>query len=304
LPSSTSTFSTITSRNVDRQIVQNGPASSVTVDEIVQGLDAVDRDEIRRVPLDSILDLREGLSDALGLGSGANVRQRGWGVTTLLVGEYVRDDFARFPEFAIADGIVHLTNQPNELTSMRQLEVHKLRGTDYVGGRHFFEMSRNGIVFYPRVRMPQDTSEGSAPAVERLSTGVAGLDELLGGGLPARSATFVQGSTGTGKTLLGLHFLVAGAQQGEAGILFTLEETFEQLRGIAASFGWNLQELERQGRLRMNYTSPVELSTDRFLHDVREQVETLGVRRLVLDSLTSARLGANSTCSGCSWWAD
>ena len=259
--------------------------------------DRVERDPPDLVAIDSIKalhDFVDGDARSRAVLYDLAVNVAGWGVTTLLVGEYVRDDFARFPEFAIADGIVHLTNQPNELTSMRQLEVHKLRGTDYVGGRHFFEMSRNGIAFYPRVRMPQDTSEGSAPAVERLSTGVAGLDELLGGGLPARSATFVQGSTGTGKTLLGLHFLVAGAQQGEAGILFTLEETLEQLRGIAASFGWNLQELESQGRLRMNYTSPVELSTDRFLHDVREQVETLGVRRLVLDSLTSARLGAPS----------
>jgi circadian clock protein KaiC len=223
-----------------------------------------------------------------------SVNVAGWGVTALLVGEYVRDDFSRFPEFAIADGIVHLTNQPYELTSLRHLEVHKLRGTDYVTGRHFFEMSRNGIAFYPRVRMPQEMPEGSAPANERLATGVSGLDELLGGGLPLRSTTFVQGATGVGKTLLGLHFLVAGARHGETGVLFTLEEGLNQLRGIAANFGWNLRELERTGRLMLTYTSPVELSTDRFLHDVRERVEALGARRLVLDSLTSASLGTPS----------
>ena len=146
-----------------------------------------------------------------------SVNVAGWGVTALLVGEYVRDDFARFPEFAIADGIVHLTNQPYELTSLRHLEVPKLRGTDYVTGRHFFEMTRNGIAFYPRVTMPQEMPEGAAPANERLATGISGLDELLGGGLPSRSTTFVQGATGMGKTLLGLHFLVTGVRHGRNG---------------------------------------------------------------------------------------
>jgi circadian clock protein KaiC len=259
--------------------------------------DQVERDPPDLVAIDSIKALHDfaashGRSRAVLYDLAVNVA--GWGVTTLLVGEYVREDFARFPEFAIADGIVHLTNQPHELTSVRQLEVLKLRGTDYVTGRHFFEMSPSGIEFFQRLWMPPIPSDGAPPAEERLTTGVAGLDELLGGGLPARSTTFAQGATGAGKTLLGLHFLVAGARQGESGILFTLEETLEQLRGIAGAFGWNLLELERQGRLTLRYTSPVELSTDRFLHDVREQVETLGVRRLVLDSLTSAALGASS----------
>jgi circadian clock protein KaiC len=259
--------------------------------------DRVERDPPDLVAIDSIKALHDFVasdarSRAILYDLAVNVA--GWGVTTLLVGEYVRDDFARFPEFAIADGIVHLTNQPNELTSIRQLEVLKLRGTDYVTGRHFFDMNRNGVAFFPRVQMPPVSPDGSAPGGERLTTGVAGLDELLGGGLPTRSTTFAQGATGAGKTLLGLHVLVAGARRGEPGILFTLEETLEQLRGIAGAFGWNLPELESQGHLTLRYAPPVELSTDRFLHDVREQVETLGVRRLVLDSLTSAALGAPS----------
>jgi circadian clock protein KaiC len=217
-----------------------------------------------------------------------------WGATTLLVGEYVREDFARFPEFAIADGIFHLTNLPQELTSLRQFEVLKLRGTDYVTGRHFFEMSRDGITFYPRVRMPEVPIEGATLTAERVPIGVAGLDDLLEGGVPPGSTTFVQGGTGAGKTLLGLHFLLEGARRGERGILCTLEETLNQLRGIARNFGWDLTDLETRQLIALDYTSPVELSTDRFLHEVRERAEQLGARRLVLDSLTSAALGAPS----------
>src|SRR5437667_12099760 len=112
--------------------------------------------------------------------------------------------------------------------------------------------------------------------------------------LPRRSATVVEGSTGIGKTLLGLHFLLAGARAGEPGILLTLEETPEQLWGIGKGFGWDLAKLERQQRLFLHYSSPVELSTDRFLNDARQRVERVHARRVVLDSLTSLALGVAS----------
>jgi circadian clock protein KaiC len=85
-----------------------------------------------------------------------------------------------------------------------------------------------------------------------------------------------------------------GARRGEPGILFTLEETAEQLRGIARGFGWDLRELERKKLLNLVYISPVELSTDLFLHRARQQVEALGARRAVLDSLTSLGLSVTS----------
>jgi circadian clock protein KaiC len=264
---------------------------------LAQVKDRIESDQPDLIAIDSIKALHDFVgTDARGRAVlyDLAVSVAAWGATTLLVGEYVREDFARFPEFAIADGIIHLMNLPQELTSLRQLEVLKLRGTDYVTGRHFFEMSPRGITFYPRVRMPQVSTDGATSTTERVTTGVPGLDQLLGGGVPVGSTTYVQGGTGVGKTLLGLHFLVEGARRGERGLLVTLEETLGQLRGIARNFGWNLQGLESQGQLTLTYTSPVELSTDRLLHDVREQVEGIGARRLVLDSLTSAALGAPS----------
>jgi circadian clock protein KaiC len=104
----------------------------------------------------------------------------------------------------------------------------------------------------------------------------------------------VEGGTGTGKTLLGLHFLLESARRGEPGILFTLEETPAQIRAVADNFGWNLAPLEAQGRLVISYTSPVELFTDRFLDVARRQIERVGARHAVLDSLTSMSLGVTS----------
>ena len=129
---------------------------------------------------------------------------------------------------------------------------------------------------------------------DRVGTGVAGLDALLAGGLPRASATMIEGGTGTGKTLVGLHFLLEGARRGEPGILFTLEETPAQIRAVANNFGWELAPLEAQGRLLISYTSPVELLADRFLDLARRQIERVGARYAVLDSLTSISLGVPS----------
>ena len=117
---------------------------------------------------------------------------------------------------------------------------------------------------------------------------------MLGGGLPPTSTTLIEGGTGTGKTLLGLHFLTKGAADGDVGLYLTLEESPNQLRGVARNFGLPFREYEQRGLLHVCYASPVELSPDRFLHEARAQVEQLGARRVVLDGLTGLSLGVAS----------
>jgi circadian clock protein KaiC len=77
-------------------------------------------------------------------------------------------------------------------------------------------------------------------------------------------------------------------------VLFTLEETPDQLRDIAAKFPFGFAALEQKGLVHLRYAAPIELSTDRFLHETRRDVERLGARRVVVDSLTSLALGAIS----------
>jgi circadian clock protein KaiC len=264
---------------------------------LVQMIQRVEREEPYLVAIDSfkaIHDLLPSPAHGRAFVYDLAVAMAAWGATSLLVGEYTPEDIGVAPEFAIADGIVRLTTERQELTTARQLEVLKLRGANYVTGRHFFEMGADGLTFYPRVRGPEMTGEPPVDLADRVGTGVAGLDALLLGGLPRASATMVEGGTGTGKTLVGLHFLLEGARRGEPGILFTLEETPAQIRAIANNFGWKLAPLEAQGRLLISYTSPVELFTDRFLDVARRQIETVGARYAVLDSLTSMSLGVPS----------
>jgi circadian clock protein KaiC len=223
------------------------------------------------------------------------VHMAGWGAATLLVGEYTEEEIATHPVFAIADGILRFSTRREALTAVRMVEILKLRGADAVTGRHFFEIGSEGLVFYPRVRSPEANGQPSTWSLaERSPTGIAGFDEMLAGGLPRASSTVIQGATGTGKTLLGLQFLIEGARRGEPGIHFTLEETADQLRGVAQGFGWDLREIEQRGLFFIHYVSPVELSTDAFLDRARQLVEQVGAKRAVLDSLTSMELGVPS----------
>ena len=258
----------------------------------------VEHEEPAVVVIDSFKALRDLLGDASAMRMfvyDLAVHTSTWGAVSLLVGEYTTEEMATLSEFAIADGIIRLSNRRHELRAIREVEVTKLRGANVVTGGHFFEIGGDGLSFFPRVRGPEDPGAEAAPALdERVRTGAAGLDEMLGGGLPRASATVVQGGTGTGKTLLGLQFLLEGARNGEPGIHFTLEETTNQLRRIAQGFGWDLRSFEEKGLFTFRYVSPVELSTDRFLHEARQEVQRLGAKRVVLDSLTSMALGVPS----------
>ena len=222
------------------------------------------------------------------------VQMASWGATTLLVGEYTDEDMGRLPEFAIADSILRLGTAPHEMTRVRELEIQKLRGSRFVPGIHLFEIGEDGIAFFPRVGAPAVPAAAAAPGPPRapVPTGVAQLDTLFRGGLPPASSTTIMG--GTGKTMLGLHFLVEGARRGEPSVLFTLEETPDQIRDLAGKFPFDFAALEQKGLVHLRYVAPIELSTDRFLHEARREVERLGARRVVLDSLSSLALGAVS----------
>jgi len=140
---------------------------------------------------------------------------------------------------------------------------------------------------------------------ERVSTGVEGLDTILGGGFPAHRIYLVQGRAGTGKTTLGLQFLLAGARQGEPGLYVTLSETDAELRAVAGSHGWSLdgisicdlqtqeQAIKPESHYTLFHPSDVELSAT--TKTVMNAVDELRPRRVVFDSLSDMRLLARDS---------
>jgi len=137
----------------------------------------------------------------------------------------------------------------------------------------------------------------------RASTGIAGLDDVLGGGLPANHLYLVEGDPGSGKTTLGLQFLRQGVKDGEKGLYVTLSETASELQTVAASHGWNLEGIElfellsSEGLgpdLEQSILHPSEIELGETVHGVISAVERLRPHRVVFDSLSEMRLLAQN----------
>ncbi len=133
-----------------------------------------------------------------------------------------------------------------------------------------------------------------------VKTGIAGLDEVLPGGLPANRLYLVEGMPGTGKTTLALQFLLEGRRSGERGLYVTLSETKEELLQVAESHGWSLDGIDlyelgaSQARLEpeQGYTvfHPEEVELTETAQQVYAEVERINPTRVVFDSLSEMRL--------------
>lgn len=204
--------------------------------------------------------------------------------TAFVVGEYTPEDVSNVPIFAIADGIIFLSFRAENLNRQRYLEIHKIRGRRFFAGQHPFLITSQGISSYPRIRTPDIFQEHDFPR-DRVSTGIKILDDMLSGGLPRSSATMVAGGAGTGKTLLGLSFIMAGIEKGEPGTIVSFQENPMQLRRIASSFNWDLNAYVEQGLLIQDYQSPVEIQPDIHIDIVKRAVERVDAKRVLIDSL-------------------
>ncbi len=132
------------------------------------------------------------------------------------------------------------------------------------------------------------------PLLPKAPTGIRGLDEITRGGLPYGRSTLVTGGTGSGKTLLGLHFLVAGAREhGEPGVLVTFEESAEKVSANVASLGFDLDELQRDHllvvhALRVNPSELVEtgeFDLEPLFLLLGDTIERIGAKRVMLDTV-------------------
>jgi circadian clock protein KaiC len=206
-----------------------------------------------------------------------------WETTSLLIGEYEEHEL-RNPVFTVADGIFWLSQAVSRNSVVRKLQIVKARGMAPMPGLHTVRMTGAGVEIFPRI--PERGADVQLRGSRRLSTGIAGLDEMMGGGIPAGDSVVLAGPTGTGKTTFAMKFVAAGLRAGETAVIAIFEEHPDVYLERARSLETNLSDALRDDRLRIIYLRPLDLSVDETLAEIRKSVEAIGATRVVIDSIS------------------
>ncbi|NOJ97260.1 AAA family ATPase [Corallococcus coralloides] len=204
------------------------------------------------------------------------------GCTTLLLAPHHEGEV--HPENTAVDGIFQLSLWLHGPRAVRELIAIKFRGGPSLLGRHEVEISNQGIVIHPRteVQFAHPAAEGREDRI-RMPFGIPRLDEALRGGVLSGSTTLLLGAPGTGKTLLGLHFLLEGARAGQPGVYFGFFETPPRLIEKAEGTGMgDLKKYVDEGLIEIQWQPPLEHNMDSLAERLLERIEERKVDRLRL----------------------
>jgi circadian clock protein KaiC len=182
-----------------------------------------------------------------------------------------------------AHSVIHLDQlSPIYGGDRRRLRIVKCRGQSFLAGYHDFIIAPRGIQVFPRLV----AAEHRKPIAGRLVTSeVAGLDALLGGGIAAGSSTLIIGPAGTGKSLLVLHYIAAAVAKGERAALFVFDEELGLLFARARGLGIDIEAMRDAGSLFVQQMDAAELSPGEFSHQVRACVDRENIHTVAIDSL-------------------
>jgi circadian clock protein KaiC len=213
----------------------------------------------------------------------------GWQATTFLVGEYDLAESHGNPLFTIADGIIWLTQSVERNACVRRLQVAKMRACATMPGLHTFVISSDGVRIFPRI-LPRAELRPGEHETQRASMGVAGLDEMMSGGIPRGASALFVGPSGSGKSVFARHFIAAGAEAGEPGIIVVFEEEPGGYLARASAFGPQLGAFIERGLVEVVSLRSLDLTVDEALAAVRSAVERKKARRVAIDSLSEFEL--------------
>ncbi len=209
-----------------------------------------------------------------------------WQATTFLIGEYFNETDAN-PVFTVADGLIWLRQSVERNSMVRKLQIMKMRGQPTQPGLHTFRISTKGLeVFAPAL---SHTSTAALPGAPRVTMGVSGLDEMMGGGLPRGYSLLVAGPSGSGKSMLAAAFLAEGVRLGETGVFAAFEQQSSQARNPVVA------ALIASGKVSLIDSRTADLSIDEVMYRLLAEIQRVGASRVVLDSLSGFELALAPT---------
>lgn len=186
---------------------------------------------------------------------------------------------------SVTHGVIRLEHLAIDYgAERRRLRVVKMRGTDFQGGFHDFKIRTGGVTIFPRLV----AAEHHRPfRNELVSSGVAELDTLLGGGLNRGTSALLIGPAGVGKSSLAIRYVLTALNRGEHAALYTFDEGVNTLLHRATGLDMDLREYIASGRLTVEQVYAAELSPGEFAFRVRQRVDRHHAGVVVIDSLNS-----------------
>jgi circadian clock protein KaiC len=184
---------------------------------------------------------------------------------------------------SIAHGVIALEQLlPEYGADRRRLRVLKHRGRRFRGGYHDYVIQGGGLHVFPRLVAAEHRMNISE---HKMSSDIAELDDLLGGGLERGTSTLIVGAAGTGKSSLGAQFAVANAERGQKSAIFIFDESRNTLLSRMAGLGIDMQKHVDSGMIVVRQVDPAELTPGEFAHEIRHEVEENGASIVSIDSL-------------------
>jgi circadian clock protein KaiC len=215
-----------------------------------------------------------------------------WEVTSFLLGEYSEHE-ARHPVFTIADSILWLSEDVDRNSAVRKFRAVKVRGRSPMPGLHTFRITADGLEVFPRI--PEQQRDRVVRSERRLRTGVPGLDEMMGGGIPEGDVVMLTGPAGSGKTTFASQFVAQGLSEGANCVVAVFEEYPEAYLARAKSGSVDFSQMIAANRLAVVYLRPMTLSVDEMLVEFLNAVQRVGAKRVVIDSLSGFEIALAPT---------
>ncbi|AUB56142.1 recombinase RecA [Methanobacterium subterraneum] len=204
------------------------------------------------------------------------------GATVLFTSEFSDHDPDDDLQF-MCDGIINL----DFFKDGRSLAVSKFRGSGFRFGVHSMRITRQGVKIYPRLR-PVVTEREFIQ--ETISSGVPEIDELLHGGIERGTTTIISGPSGVGKTTVGIQFMKEAAGRGERSVVYTFEESKENLINRCESINIPIKSMIKTGMLAVVPVEPLRYSPEEFAQLVRKEVDGNDSKIVMIDSTSGYTL--------------